>query len=150
MYRLLPILAVVTALSQPALADSCGDLAIKVGVETGAAIGERIEDFVRFAAGADMTLSLSCGGSYPSSVGAQFRGETPPAEYYALFGKAGHAVTGIAADMLSDAARKAQAEAQTRRHSKVPAGGVQVTCSFTKSDKGTLTMCAAIEQADRS
>lgn len=134
----------------PAVADSCGDLADKVVAETKAEVAERIEDFVRFKAGADMTLSLSCGGSYPSSVGAQVRGETPPEDFYALFGRAGQAVTGIAAGVLEEAARKARSEAQTRRHSNVPAGGALVTCSYSKSDKGALTMCAAIEQADRS
>lgn len=143
-------LVALPAFAAPAAADSCGDLADKVVTETRAEIGERIDDFVRFKAGTDMTLSLSCGGSYPSSVGAQFKGETAPDDFFEIFGKAGHAVTGVAADLLKEAARKARADAETRRHSNVPAGGVLVTCSFSKSDKGALTMCAAIEQADRS
>jgi hypothetical protein len=152
-FRRLPLLGALAALpafAVPAMADSCGDLADKVVAETKAEVAERIDDFVRFKAGADMTLSLSCGGSYPSSVGAQAKGEAPTEDFFEIFGKAGHAVTGVASDLLKEAARKARADAETRRHSNVPAGGVLVTCSFSKSDKGALTMCAAIEQADRS
>lgn len=147
---LLVALAALPVSAAPALADACGDLADKVVSETRAEVAERIDDFVRFKAGTDMTLSLSCGGSYPSSVGAQAKGEAAPEAFFEIFGKAGHAVTGVAADLLAEAARKARADAETRRHSNVPAGGVLVTCSYSKSDKGALTMCAAIEQADRS
>jgi hypothetical protein len=149
--RALLLLAALPALwAFPAAADSCGDLAGKVAAATGAEIGERIEDFVRFKAAETTTLSLSCGGAGPSSVGVQFLGETLPETYYGLFGKAGQVVTGVAADALVEAARKARGEAETKRHSNVPTGGVLVTCSFTKSAKGPLTMCAAIEKADRS
>ncbi|MCE4226426.1 hypothetical protein HCU64_22010 [Methylobacterium sp. C25] len=151
MIRLVSLFAVLSALGTlPAAADPCGDLAGRVAAATKAEIGERIEDFVRFKAGTAMTLSLSCGGTGPSSVGAQYLGETLPADYDNLFGKAGQTVTGVAADTLVDAARKARAEAATKRHSTIPTGGVVVTCSFTKSEKGSLTMCAAIEKADRS
>ncbi|GEO98054.1 ABC transporter ATPase [Methylobacterium haplocladii] len=151
--RIFPLVVALAALPlcpAPASADSCGDLADKVVAETKAEIGERIDDFVRFKAGTEMTLSLSCGGSYPSSVGAQFKGEAVPDAFFDLFGNAGHAVTGVAADLIMEAARKARSDAETRRHSNVPTGGVLVTCSYSKSDKGPLTMCAAIEQADRS
>jgi len=149
MRTLLAALALLAA--GPALADECGDLVDRVASATKAEVGRRTSDFAEFTAGPDTTLSLSCGGIHPSSVGAQHRGETPPDAYYALFAGAGHAVTGIAEDILDAAARKARAEAQRLRHSNVSAGGALVTCSLmTKPDKGTLTLCAVIEQGDRS
>ncbi|GEP11888.1 hypothetical protein [Methylobacterium gnaphalii] len=148
--RLILLLTALPAFGTPAAADSCGDLAGKVAAATKAEVGERIEDFVRFKAEGTMTLSLSCGGTGPSSVGAQYLGEPLPEDYYSVFGKAGQAVSGVAADTLVAAAHKARIEAETKRHSTVPTGGVLVTCSFTRSAKGPLTMCAAIEKADRS
>ncbi len=134
----------------PAMADECGDLIDKVAAEAKAEVGNRTADFANFQAGPDMTLTLSCGGIHPSSVGAQYRGETPPDPYYALFARAGHAVTGIAPDILEAAARSARDAATRTRHSNVSAGGALVTCSLMKSEKGPLTLCAVIEQADRS
>ena len=98
-----------------------------------------------------MTLTLACGGPDLSSVGAQFRGANPPDTYYDTFGHAGHAVTGIAASVIAEAAHKAQAAAVRLRHSNVDLGGARVTCSAMVSpDKGPLTLCAVIEHSDRS
>lgn len=129
---------------------SCTDLIEKVAAETKAELAERSADFARFTAGPQTSLTLSCGGAYPSSVGAQHRGETPPDAYYTLFAQAGHAVTGIDADLLRDAARRARDAAGRLRHSNVEAGGALVTCSTMRNDQGPLTLCAVIERADRS
>lgn len=142
--------ALFLTIAAPALADECGDLVDKVAAAAKAEIGNRSADFANFRAGPEVTLTLSCGGPYASSVGAQYRGETPPDAYFATFGEAGHAVTGISADILRDAARRAQADATRLRHSNVAAGGALVTCSFTTSGTGSLTMCAVVEQSDRS
>lgn len=144
------LVGLILALPVPALADECGDLIDKVAKETTASPGNRSTDFANFSAGDGTTLTLSCGGPQLSSVGAQFRGEAPPDAYYALFGKAGHAVTGIAADVIEAAAHKAREAASRLRHSNVDAGGARITCSVSAPDKGPLTMCAVIEHSDRS
>lgn len=145
------IAALVLLTATPALADECGGLVDKVAEATKAEVGRRTSDFAEFTAGPDTTLSLSCGGIHPSSVGAQHRGESPPDAYYALFAEAGHAVTGIARDILDAAARRARGDAERLRHSNVSAGGALVTCSLmTKPGQGPLTLCAVIEQDDRS
>ena len=144
---LLPVLLLATS---PALSDECGDLIETVAAAAKAEIGDRSADFANFTAGYGVTLTLSCGGLHASSVGAQYRGETPPDAYYATFAEAGGAVTGISSAILQDAARRAQADATRLRHSTVSAGGALVTCSFGSSSKGALTMCAVIEHGDRS
>lgn len=147
----LVVTALLLAAASPTLADECDSLVDKVAAAAGAEVVKRSTDFANFTVASGTTLTLSCGGSrYPSSVGAQYRGEAPGEVYYATFGRAGEAVTGIAADVLRDAARRAQADATRLRHSSVMAGGARVTCSFTRSDAGALTMCAVIEQSDRS
>ncbi|WP_336485292.1 ABC transporter ATPase [Methylobacterium nigriterrae] len=144
--------AILTALlltaGTPALADECGDLIDRVASETKAEIGNRSLDFANFTLAPDTTLTLACGT--PSSVGAQFRGEKPPEAYFALFGRAGHAVTGIDAATIEQAAHTARDAATRLRHSNVDAGGARVTCSVTTSEKGPFTLCAVIEHSDRS
>ncbi len=149
----LPLLALtcLTAVPGPARAQSCDTLIDKVTAETAARATERRSDYASFMASPDMTLTLACGEPDLSSVGAQFRGESPPDSYYDLFGHAGHAVTGIDALVITEAARKAQAASVRLRHSNVDLGGARVTCSaMVSSDKGPLTLCAVIEHSDRS
>ena len=148
MRALLGLLLACTA--APALADECGDLVDRVAAETPAEVGERSADYANFRVGADTTLTLACGGSYASSVGAQFRGDAPPDAYYAVFGRAGHAVTGIAASVIEEAAHRTQATATRLRHSNIDVGKALVTCSAMASDKGPLTLCAVIERSERS
>jgi hypothetical protein len=134
-----------------ARAQSCDTLVERVTTETAAQATERRSDYASFSASPDMTLTLACGEPDLSSVGAQFRGANPPDSYYDLFGRAGHAVTGIDATVITEAARKAQAAAVRLRHSNVDLGGARVTCSAMVSpDKGPLTLCAVIEHSDRS
>src|ERR1700712_613602 len=146
MRTILTILLLTTA--TPALADSCGDLIDRVVAETKAEIGNRSLDFANFALAPDTSLTLACGE--PSSVGAQFRGETPPDSYYRLFGRAGQVVTGIDAATMERAAPAARAAPARLRHSNVDAGGARITCSVTNSGKGPLTLCAVSEHSDRS
>lgn len=148
MRALLALLLVIAC--GPALADDCGDLVGRVTAETRAEVGNRSLDYATFTLGPDTTLTLACGGAHPSSVGAQFRGETPPDSYFALFGRAGQAVTGVAAGVIEAAAHRARDAASRLRHSNVDAGGVRVTCSVSQAEKGPLTLCAVIESADRS
>ena len=154
--RLLALIlpALLLAVPRPALAEECGSLVGKLASAARAEIGRQSGDFAEFKAGDGTTLTLSCGGRDPSAVGAQYRGGSPPDGYYATFGRAGEAVTGIAADLLRDAARRARADAIRLRHSNVPAAGALVTCSVTNretgAEKGELTMCAVIEQGERS
>jgi hypothetical protein len=153
MRALLPVLALVvlSARSHSAWAQSCDTLIDKVTAETAAKATERRSDYANFTAGPDMTLSLACGAPDLSSVGAQYRGASPPDVYYETFGRAGHAVTGIDAATITEAARKAQAAAVRLRHSNVDLGGARITCSAMVSpDKGPLTLCAVIEHSDRS
>ncbi|ACB24820.1 hypothetical protein [Methylobacterium radiotolerans] len=153
MRALLPLI-VFTALSAgagAARAQSCDALVDKVTAETEAKTAERRSDYASFTAGPDMTLTLACGGPDLSSVGAQFRGANPPDRYYDLFGHAGHAVTGIDAAVITEAAHRAHATATKLRHSNVDLGGARVTCSAMVSpDKGPLTLCAVIENSNRS
>ncbi len=134
-----------------AMADECGDLVAKVASETGAKVDQQRSDYASFTSGEDMTLTLACSAPNFSSVGAQFRGASPPERYYALFGRAGHAVTGIDATTITEAAHRAQETATRMRHSNVDLGGARVTCSAMVSpDKGPLTLCAVIENSNRS
>ncbi|WCS22576.1 ABC transporter ATPase [Methylobacterium sp. NMS14P] len=153
MRAFLPLL-VLTALSAgfgTARAQSCDALVDKVRAETAAKTAERRSDYASFTAGPDMTLTLACGAPDLSSVGAQFRGANPPDSYYDLFGQAGHAVTGIDAAVITEAAHRAQATATKLRHSNIDLGGARVTCSAMVSpDKGPLTLCAVIENSNRS
>jgi hypothetical protein len=153
MRTLLPFLAfaALAASHGSARAQSCDTLVDKVTAETEAKIAERRSDYASFTAGPDMTLTLACGEPDLSSVGAQYRGANPPDAYYALFGHAGHAVTGIDAAVITDAAHRAQAAAVRLRHSNVDLGGARITCSSMISpEKGPLTLCAVIEHSDRS
>ena len=153
MRALLPLIAfaALAASHGSVRAQSCDALIDKVTVETEAKATERRSDYASFTAGPDMTLTLACGMPALSSVGAQFRGAEPPETYYRLFGQAGHAVTGIDAAVIADAAHKAQAVATKLRHSNVDLGGARATCSAMVSpDKGPLTLCAVIEHSDRS
>ena len=134
-----------------AWAQSCDSLIDKVTAETEAKTAERRSDYASFTAGPDMTLTLACGMPDLSSVGAQYRGANPPDVYFETFGRAGHAVTGIDAAVITEAAHKAQAVATKLRHSNVDLGGARVTCSAMVSpDKGPLTLCAVIEHSNRS
>lgn len=144
------LVGLLLTVSSPALADECGDLIDRIVGETAATHTNRSSDYATFAAGDGTTLTLSCGAPQLSSVGAQFRGETPPDAYYALFGKAGHAVTGIDAGVIEAAAHTARESASRLRHSNVDAGGARVTCSVSRSETGMLTLCAVIEHSDRS
>lgn len=140
----LALLLVLAA--SPALAESsCSDLIERVRAATGAELAERNADFARFDAGSQTSLTLSCAGDQ-SSVGAQYKGETVPPEYDALFVKAGHAVTGVAPDRLKEAARQARDGAQAKRHSTVDVDGARVTCAVMRRDQGTLTQCALLQR----
>lgn len=158
MRALLPILAsIAPALvglagsATAARADACDTLVDRVTAETAARADERRRDYASFTAGPDTTLTLACGAPDASSVGAQFRGASPPDAYYDVFGHAGHAVTGIDAAVITEAAHRAQAAAVRLRHSDVDLGGARITCSAMVSpDKGPLTLCAVIEHSDRS
>ncbi|SFL58961.1 ABC transporter ATPase [Methylobacterium pseudosasicola] len=153
MRAFLPIvaLAALAASHGSARAQSCDTLIDKVVAETAAKATERRSDYASFTAGPDMTLSLACGSPDLSSVGAQYRGASPPEVYYETFGRAGHAVTGIDAATITEAAHRAQAAAMRLRHSNVDLGGARITCSAMVSpDKGPLTLCAVIEHSDRS
>ena len=153
MRALLPLLVLSCLAAGPgsARAQSCDALIDKVTAETSATATERRSDYASFSASPDMTLTLACGGPDFSSVGAQYRGANPPGTYYDLFGHAGHAVTGIDATIITQAAHKAQAAAIRLRHSNVDLGGARITCSAMVSpDKGPLTLCAVIEHSDRS
>lgn len=133
----------------PALADPCGDQIDAVAAATKAVPAERSLDFSNFTAGPETSLTLACGS--PSSVGAQFKGQTPPESYFETFGRAGEVVTGAPAASLAAAAHQAREVASRLRHSNVDVRGVRVTCSVTESAaRGPLTLCAAIEHDDRT
>lgn len=145
------VLVVLAGTGRAARADECDTLVARVQAETAATTDDRRRDYASFTAGPDTTLTLACGAPDFSSIGAQFRGDTPPAAYYDLFGRAGHAVTGIDAAVITEAAHTAQAAATRLRHSNVDLGGARVTCAaMTSPDKGPLTLCAVIEHSDRS
>ena len=145
---LLPLLCLAAG---SARADECETLVSKVTAETGAKTDQQRADYATFTVTPDMTLTLACGGPALSSVGAQYRGANPPETYFTTFGKAGHAVTGIDATTITEAAHKAKDAATRLRHSNVDLGGALVTCSAMVSpDKGPLTLCAVIEHSDKS
>lgn len=149
---LLPVLCPILCLAAgSARADECQTLVSKIIAETGAKADLQRSDYATFTVSPNMTMSLACGAPALSSVGAQYKGETPPDEYYTTFAKAGQAVTGIDAKVIVDAAHKAQATASRKRHSNIDLGGALVTCSSMVSpDKGPLTLCAVIEHSDKS
>ena len=138
---LLLVLAASPAVAEP----SCADLIDRVRAATKAEVAERGADFARFDAGLRTGLTLSCAGDQ-SSVGAQYKGETAPADYETLFVQAGHAVTGIAPDRLREAARQAQDGAQAKRHSTVDVDGARVTCASMRREQGALTQCALLQR----
>ncbi|PXW63964.1 hypothetical protein [Methylobacterium sp. B4] len=139
------LLLLLLAASPASAEESCTDLIERVRAATKAEVAERSADFARFDAGPQTALTLSCAGEQ-SSVGAQYRGETVPADYDTLFGQAGHAVTGIAPDRLSEAARQAREGAQAKRHSTIDVGGARVTCAFMRREQGPLTQCAVLQR----
>ncbi|MCP1553045.1 MULTISPECIES: hypothetical protein [Methylorubrum] len=142
-----PLALLLVLAASPAMAeDSCTDLIDRVQRATSASVAERSADFARFEAGPQTSLTLSCAGADASSVGAQYKGETPPEAYDTLFVQAGHAVTGIAPDRLRDATRQARASAQDKRHSAVEVDGARVTCAFMRKEQGPLTLCAVIQR----
>ncbi|KQP31732.1 hypothetical protein ASF49_09840 [Methylobacterium sp. Leaf104] len=135
------------ALAGPASADVCGELIDRVTSETGADLVKRSADFAEFRGADGIGMTLACGEL--SATGAQFRGAPLPAGYFDLLGRAGHAVTGIAADVLAQAGRTALTAAATTRHSNVDAGKVLVTCSLSGSREAPVTACAVIERDER-
>lgn len=135
------------ALAGPAAADTCGDLIDRVVAETQATLVKRTADFAEFSAPDGIGMTLACGEL--SATGVQFRGTPLPAGYFELFGRAGHAVTGLAADDLAQAARTARTAAATTRHSNVDAGKVLVTCSLSGTREAPVTACAVIERDER-
>lgn len=143
------ILAVsLVALAGPARADACGDLIDRVVAGSGATLTKRTADFAEFTAPDGIGMTLACGGL--SAVGVQFRGTDLPASYFTLFGRAGHATTGIPAAEIEAAGVKARASAATTRHSNVDAGAALVTCSVSNFGGGLVTACAVIDRDDRS
>lgn len=144
----LTILGLSLALATPARADRCGGLIDRVMAATGATLVRRTIDFAEFKAAEDVGLTLACGDL--SAVGAQFKGPTLPAGYFALFGRAGQAINGLTAEAIAEAGRTARASAETKRHSKVDAGKALVTCSVSNSADGPVTACAVIDKDDRT
>lgn len=128
--------------------DECSALIDRVQAATKAEVAQRSTDFARFDAGPQTSLTLSCAGAKSSSVGAQYRGESPPDAYEDLFVRAGHAVTGIDPERLREATRQAREQAQSRRHSVVEVAGARLTCAIMKKDDGPLTLCAVIPRGD--
>lgn len=149
--RALLLLPILLFAAGSAWADECETLVAKVTAETGAKTDQQRSDYATFTVDPDMTMSLACGAPALSSVGAQYRGANPPEAYYDTFGKAGHAVTGIDAKTITEAAHRAKETASRMRHSNIDLGGALVTCSSMVSpDKGPLTLCAVIEHSDKS
>lgn len=138
------------AATPAAAADACGDLVDRVAAAAKAEVGSRSNDSASFRIGAEITLTLACGGAYTSSVGAQFRGRDLPDGFFTAFGEAGRVVTGVEPAILADAARRASTEASQGRHSAVPAGRVLVTCAVRSSEAGAITLCAAIDKGDKT
>ena len=139
-------LATTLALAGPAAADSCGELIDRVTAGTGATLVKRTADFAEFSAADGIGMTLACGEL--SATGTQFRGTPLPPGYFELFGRAGHAVTGIAADVLTQAGRTALTAAATTRHSNVDAGKTLVTCSLSGTREAPVTACAVIDKDD--
>ena len=135
----------LTALS--ARADSCGDIIDSVAAETKATLVNRTVDFAEMSATEGMTLTLACGE--PSAVGVQFKGETPGDAYYGLFGRAGQIATGIGANLIEAAARRAREQAVVTRHSHADAATALVTCSVMHGSRGSMTGCAVVDKRDR-
>lgn len=134
-------------LAGPGRADECGDQIDRVVAATQATLTKRSHDFAELDGPDGMTLTLACGD--PSAVGVQFRGAAPPAAYFALFGRAGQAIAGLAPGLVEDAARRAQEKAVAARHSHVDAGHALVTCSVSALASGPVTACALIDKGDR-
>lgn len=146
--RLIILTAAVLSLSVlSARADSCGDLIDSVVAETKATLVNRTVDFAEMSATDGMTLTLACGD--PSAVGVQFKGETPGDTYYALFGQAGGIATGIEANLIEAAARRAREQAVVTRHSHADAATALVTCSVMNGSRGPMTGCAVVDKRDR-
>lgn len=133
-------------LSGPAKADACGDLIDRVVAATQATLVKRTADFAELKASDGIGMTLACGQL--SAVGVQFRGTPLPEAYFPLFGRAGHATTGIAADVIAAAGQKAREAAVTTRHSNVDAGNALVTCSLSNSSGSPVTACAVIDKDD--
>lgn len=140
----LATLFALTGSMAPAAADSCGDLIDKVVAGTRATLVKRTHDFAELSAGDGIGMTLACGEL--SAVGVQFKGPSLPEAYFPLFGRAGHATTGIAAEVIAEAGRKARAEAATTRHSNVDAGIALVTCTIATPAGGPVTACAVIDK----
>ncbi len=130
-----------------ARADSCGDLIDSIVAGTKATLVNRTVDFAEMSATDGMTLTLACGD--PSAVGVQFKGETPGDAYYGLFGRAGRIATGIGADLIEAAARRAREQAVVTRHSHADAATALVTCSVINGSRGPMTGCAVVDKRDR-
>ncbi|MCJ2035325.1 hypothetical protein [Methylobacterium sp. J-068] len=131
----------------PAAADACGDLIDRVVAGTQASLVKRTADFAEFSASDGIGLTLACGDL--SAVGVQYRGATLPAGYFPLFGRAGHATTGISAEAIAEAGMKARDSAMITRHSNVDAGAALVTCSVSTYNGSPVTACAVIDKDDR-
>lgn len=144
----LTILGLSLALATPARADRCGELIDGVMAATGATLVRRTADFAEFRGAEGVGLTLACGDL--SAVGAQFKGPALPAGYFSLFGRAGHAINGIAAETIAEAGRTARASAETKRHSNVDAGKALVTCSVSNAGADLVTACAVIDKDDRT
>lgn len=134
-------------LAIPAVADTCGDLIDKVVAATSATLVKRTLDFAELSAADGVGMTLACGQL--SAVGLQFKGAMLPEGYFPLFGRAGHATTGIAAEVIEAAARKARESALATRHSNVDAGDALVTCSLSTQASVPVTACAVIDKDER-
>lgn len=139
-------LLALTGSITPAAADACGDLIDKVVAGTQATLVKRTRDFAELSASDGIGMTLACGEL--SAVGVQFKGATLPEAYFPLFGRAGQATTGIAADVIAEAGRKARADAAISRHSNVDAGIALVTCTLATPPGGPVTACAVIDKDD--
>lgn len=135
-------------LADPAAADSCGDLIDRVVAETQARLVNRTTDFAELGAADGIGMTLACGDL--SATGVQYKGTPLPAGYFALVGRAGHAVTGLGADSIAAAATKAHEAATTTRHSKIDLGAALVTCSVSEMGGRPVTACAVIQKGDRT
>jgi len=144
----LTILGLSLVLATPVQADPCGDLIDRVKAATDATLIRRTADFAEFSAKDGIGLTLACGDL--SATGAQFKGTTLPEGYFALFGKAGHAVNGLPAEAIAEAGRTARTNAETKRHSQIDLGKALVTCSLSSMGGAPVTICAAIDKGERT
>ncbi len=142
----LATLLALMGFATPAAADGCGDLIDKVVAGTQATLVKRTLDFAELSASDGIGMTLACGQL--SAVGVQFKGPSLPEAYFPLFGRAGQATTGIAADVIAEAGRRARTDAATTRHSNVDAGIALVTCSVSTPPGGPVTACAVIDKGD--